>query len=63
MLCRDSSGNIIGARPFYQNVEHRKTLERLGYITRGRVIAKNSEMDPDLALLQLDGLPETARET
>ena len=56
---RDSSGDIIRARPFYKNKEHRSTLKRLGYITRGRVIAKDP--DPDLALVELDGLPATAR--
>ena len=60
---RDSSGNIIRARPFYKNKEHRRTLNRLGFVTRGRVIAKNDpETAPDLALIELDGLPETAKE-
>ena len=55
---RDSSGGIIGARPFYKDKEHRSTLKHLGYVTRGRVIAKDP--DPDLALVELDGLPATA---
>ena len=60
---RDSSGNIIRARPFYKNKEHQRTLNRLGFVTRGRVIAKNDpETAPDLALIELDGLPETAKE-
>ena len=59
---RDSAGNIIRARPFYKNQGHRRTLERLGFVTRGRVIAKNDpETAPDLALVQLDGLPETTK--
>lgn len=59
---RDSAGNIIRARPFYKNQMHRRTLERLGFVTRGRVIAKNDpETAPDLALVELDGLPETTK--
>ena len=45
-------------------MEHQSTLKRLGYVTRGRVIAKNQYPGnaPDLAIVELDGLPETYRE-
>ena len=58
---RDSSGNIVRARPFYRNQDHQNTLQRLGYVTRGRVIAKYQYPgnEPDLAMIELDGLPET----
>ncbi|MDE0399058.1 MAG: serine protease [Candidatus Poribacteria bacterium] len=58
---RDSSGNIVRAQPFYRNQDHQNTLQRLGYVTRGRVIAKYQypENEPDLAMIELDGLPET----
>ena len=58
---RDSSGNIVRARPFYGNTDHQNTLQRLGYVTRGRVIAKYQyqENEPDLAIVELDGLPGT----
>lgn len=58
---RDSSGNIVRAQPFYRNQDHQNTLQRLGYVTRGRVIAKHQHPgnEPDLAMIELDGLPET----
>lgn len=58
---RDSSGNVVRARPFYKNKDHQNTLQRLGYVTRGRVIAKYQYPgnEPDLAIIELDGLPET----
>ena len=58
---RDSSGNIIRARPFYGNTDHQNTLQRLGYVTRGRVIAKYQHLrnEPDLAMIELDGLPDS----
>ena len=59
---RDSSGNIVRARPFYSNMDHQNTLKRLGYFTRGRVIAKYNHLadEPDLAIIELDGFPATA---
>ncbi len=59
---RDSSGDIVRARPFYGSTDHQNTLERLGYVTRGRVIAKYNhlENEPDLAIIELDGLPGSA---
>ena len=58
---RDSSGDIVRARPFYKNKDHQSILKRLGYVTRGRVIAKYKypRNEPDLAIIELDGLPET----
>ena len=58
---RDSSGKIVRARPFYRNKDHQNTLQRLGYVTRGRVIAKypHPGNEPDLAMIELDGFPET----
>ncbi|MDE0088434.1 MAG: trypsin-like peptidase domain-containing protein, partial [Candidatus Poribacteria bacterium] len=58
---RDFSGNIIRAQPFYRHQDHQNTLQRLGYVTRGRVIAKYQDLgnEPDLAMIELDGLPET----
>ena len=35
-------------------------LKRLGYYTKGHVVAKNEKTD--LAIIKLDGLPETTRE-
>lgn len=55
---RDRKGDRIKDRKFYR--DNLKTLTHLGYISLGRVIAKNSEQD--LALVQLSGLPETAHE-
>ena len=59
---RDSSGKIVRARPFYINEDHQNTLQRLGYVTRGRIIAKYQyrENEPDLAIIELDSLPATA---
>lgn len=58
---RDSSGKIVRARPFYRNKDHQNTLQRLGYVTRGRVIGKYNYLrnEPDLAIIELDGFPET----
>ena len=53
----DENGKLIKERDFYLN--HRGVLKRLGYYTKGHVVAKNVETD--LAIIRLDGLPETAR--
>ena len=54
----DLDGRLIQHRDYYeQNYEF---LERLGYATEGRVIAKDSARD--LAIVELTGLPATARE-
>lgn len=55
---RNYDGNLIVNRKFY--VDNLKILTRLGYATEGRIIAKDPEKD--LAIVQLSGLPETARE-
>ncbi len=53
----DENGKLITERDFY--VKSRGVLKRLGYYTKGHVVAKNVEID--LAIIRLDGLPETAR--
>ena len=54
----DENGELIKDRNFY--LTNSSVLKRLGYYTKGRVIAKNEETD--LAIIKLDGLPETASE-
>ena len=53
----DENGKLIKERDFY--LKSRGVLKRLGYYTKGHVVAKNVETD--LAIIRLDGLPETAR--
>lgn len=59
---KDMDGNLIEERDFYLNAfENEIAFEvfyRLGYLTTGRVVAKNPETD--LAILELDGIAETA---
>ena len=54
----DENGKLIKERDFY--LKSRSVLKRLGYYTKGHVVAKNVEMD--LSDYRLDGLPETARQ-
>ena len=54
----DENTELIKDRNFY--LENRGALKRLGYYTRGHVVAKDEKTD--LAIIRLDGLPETARE-
>ena len=54
----DENGKLITERDFY--LKSRSVLKRLGYYTKGHVVAKNVEMD--LTIIRLDGLPETARQ-
>ena len=54
----DENGELIRARNFY--LTNNNVLKRLGYYTKGHVVAKNEKTD--LAIIKLDGLPETARE-
>ena len=54
----DEKGELIKDRNFY--LTNGGVLKRLGYYTKGHVIAKNEKTD--LAIIRLDGLPETARE-
>ncbi len=60
----DKDGNLIEERDFYLNALRndiaREVLIRLGYATVGRVVAKNPETD--LAILELEGIAETALE-
>lgn len=54
----DLEGTLIQSRDYYEmNYEF---LERLGYATSGRVIAE--DVTRDLAIVELTGLPATARE-
>ena len=54
----DEKGELIRDRNFYMT--NSGVLKRLGYYTKGHVVSKNEETD--LAIIRLDGLPETARE-
>lgn len=54
----DEKGELIKDRNFY--LTSSDVLKRLGYYTKGRVVARDEETD--LAIIRLDGLPETARE-
>ena len=54
----DENGELIRDRNFY--LTSSIVLKRLGYYTKGHVVAKNEKTD--LAIIKLDGLPETARE-
>lgn len=55
----DENGELIKDRNFY--LKNSGVLKRLGYYTKGHVVARDEETD--LAIIKLDGLPETARET
>lgn len=57
---RDKDGKLIEERDFYANENNIGVLERLGYATMGRVVDK--ELEADLAIIELEGIPETARE-
>ncbi len=54
----DEKGELIKDRNFY--LTNGDVLKRLGYYTKGHVVAKNEKTD--LAIIKLDGLPETTRE-
>ena len=54
----DENGELIKDRNFY--LKNSEVLKRLGYYTKGHVVAKDEKAD--LAIIRLDGLPETARE-
>ena len=54
----NAKGKLMIERNFY--VKNRSVLEQLGYYTKGHVVAKSVETD--LAIIQLEGLPETARQ-
>lgn len=54
----DEKGELIKDRNFY--LTSGNVLKRLGYYTKGHVVAKNEKTD--LAIIRLNGLPETARE-
>ena len=54
----DEEDELIKNRNFY--LTNSGVLKRLGYYTKGQVVAKNEESD--LAIIKLNRLPETARE-
>ena len=54
----DLDGMLIQSRDYYET--NYEFLERLGYATSGRVIAE--DVTRDLAIVELTGLPATARE-
>ena len=54
----DENGELIKDRNFY--LTSRNMLKRLGYYTKGHVVARNEKTD--LAIIKLEGLPETAHE-
>lgn len=57
---RDRYGVLIDERSFYLDKSNLGVLTGIGYAVKGRIIAKDSKMD--LAIVQLDGLPDIARE-
>ena len=57
---RDRGGKLIEERDFYANENNIGVLERLGYATPGRVVDK--DLGTDLAIIELEGMPETALE-
>ena len=54
----DENGELIIDRNFY--LTNVAVLKQLGYYTKGHVVAKNEKTD--LAIIKLDGIPETSRE-
>ena len=54
----NANGELMKERDFYLN--HHGVLEQLGYYTKGHVVAK--DVGTDLAIIHLEGLPETARQ-
>ena len=54
----DENGELIKDRNFY--LTNSGVLKQLGYYTKGHVVARNEKTD--LAIIRLDGLPETTRE-
>ena len=56
---RDKKGKLIEEQTFYTDESNLGVLERLGYATTASVVAKDAKTD--LAIIELEGLPETAR--
>ncbi len=56
---RDKKGKLIEEQTFYTDESNLRVLLQLGYATTARVIATDAKMD--LAIIELEGLPETAR--
>lgn len=57
---RDRHGALIDDRDFYIDKSNLGVLTKLGYAVGGRIVAKSPKTD--LVIVQLDGLPDTARE-
>ena len=55
----DTDGTEIRDREFYLTEKNRIILERLGYVTEGRVIAENKETD--VAIIRPHGFPKTVK--
>lgn len=53
-------GDLIDDRDFYLNKGNLGVLTRLGYAATGCIVAKDSKTD--LAIVQLEGLPDTTHE-
>ena len=58
-LAYDSDGNEIQEREFYLGAENHSVLVRLGYVTKGRVVAEDKETD--VAIIHLRGRPKIVR--
>ena len=56
---RNRYGRIIEERSFYLRGEHDPVLRQLGFLTSARIVAKDHQAD--IALLELDGVPQSAR--
>ena len=56
---RDKKGKLIEEQTFYIDESNLGVLTRLGYATTASVVAKDAKTD--LAIIELEGLPETAR--
>ena len=57
-IASDSEGRYIRDRGFYLELNNKSVLRRLGYITKGRVVAEDSEAD--VAIIRPGGFPRTA---
>ena len=56
---RDWKGKLIKEQTFYRDESNLEVLLQLGYATIASVVAKDAKTD--LAIIELEGLPETAR--
>ena len=58
---RNRNGKLINENAFYRNEHNLEVLKEFGYVTTGRVIAKGSDSNMDLAIIEIAGIPETAK--